>query len=138
MAKNRVFKIDGQLAEYTGFSQVTNKHHFSFYNGGTYSADTLEGMEEVKTVDCTPTWEGIHTWLIAAIEDGNTEGQKVAKAELRKMAKAADLSNRFLNYIKYTDTVLEAKEMPLTFDKWEEWTKEQSNLPHELKGVTQQ
>jgi hypothetical protein len=30
--------------EYTGFSEITNKHHFSFYNGETAALDNLQGV----------------------------------------------------------------------------------------------
>jgi hypothetical protein len=47
----------------------------------------------VKTIDCTPTWEGILRLLLVLVEDGNIEGRNQAKAELIRMAKAADLHN---------------------------------------------
>lgn len=47
----------------------------------------------VTTIDCTPTWEGILRYYIAILQDGNAEGQKAAKHELQRMAKAADQFN---------------------------------------------
>lgn len=48
----------------------------------------------MKTIDITPTWEGLLPLLIALIKDGPPEGQKTAEEELRRMARAADLYNK--------------------------------------------
>ena len=45
----------------------------------------------MKTIDITPTWEGILPALLAVIENGNFEGRKVAIEELTRMAQLADL-----------------------------------------------
>jgi hypothetical protein len=53
-------------------------------------AKTNYNGQEVETIDCTPTWEGVLPALLAVIQDGNAEGKRTAIAELRNMAKAAD------------------------------------------------
>jgi len=45
----------------------------------------------VGTIDCTPTWSGILSALLALIEDGNPQGRSKAVQELRNMAKVADM-----------------------------------------------
>lgn len=45
----------------------------------------------MKTIDATPTWEGILPLYIAGIESGSFEGIKNATEELRRMARLADL-----------------------------------------------
>ena len=45
----------------------------------------------MKTIDATPTWEGILPLYIAGIESGNFEGIKHATDELYRMARLADL-----------------------------------------------
>lgn len=47
----------------------------------------------MRSIDATPTWQAILPWLIAAIQDGTEEGQRAAREELARMAKAADLYN---------------------------------------------
>jgi hypothetical protein len=45
----------------------------------------------MKTIDMTPTWEGILPALIAVIENGTTgEARANALNELRRMAQLAD------------------------------------------------
>jgi hypothetical protein len=44
----------------------------------------------MKTIDLTPTWEGILPALLAIIQNGKTEGRAIALAELRRMAQLAD------------------------------------------------
>lgn len=44
----------------------------------------------MKTIDVTPTWTDVLPVLLAAIEDGTFEGQKVAREELFRMAELAD------------------------------------------------
>ena len=47
---------------------------------------------ESKTVDMTPTWEGILPAILALLADGvKAETRGVAIAELERMAKLADL-----------------------------------------------
>lgn len=63
-------------------------------------------MEQTKTIvyegqvaeaiDMTPTWEGILNYYILCLTDANEEGKKIAKAELKRMAKAADLANALI------------------------------------------
>ena len=45
----------------------------------------------MKTIDATPTWEGILPLYIAGIESGSFEGIKNATEELYRMARQADL-----------------------------------------------
>jgi len=45
----------------------------------------------MRTVDATPTWEGILPLYIAGIESGTFEGIKNATEELYRMARLADL-----------------------------------------------
>lgn len=47
----------------------------------------------MKTLDITPKWIEILGVLIILLQDGSAEGKKVAKEELARMAKAADLYN---------------------------------------------
>ena len=44
-----------------------------------------------KTIDMTPSWEGAVSYLILILESGTSEGKQIAKEELRRMAKLADL-----------------------------------------------
>lgn len=48
----------------------------------------------MKTIDITPTWAGILPTLLVLLQDGSNEGQKTAREELQKMARAADLYNK--------------------------------------------
>lgn len=45
----------------------------------------------VKTIDCTPTWIAILPMLLAGYEDGSATSRQIAKEELERMAKLADL-----------------------------------------------
>ena len=47
----------------------------------------------MRTIDLTPTWSGLLPALLAVIQDGKPEGQRLALEELRRMAKAADQLN---------------------------------------------
>ena len=47
-----------------------------------------------KTIDITPTWTAILPALIAALEDGTAEGKRLAREELKTMARAADVYNK--------------------------------------------
>lgn len=40
-----------------------------------------------------PIWAGILPILLAVLENGNAEGRRMARAELRRMADAADAYN---------------------------------------------
>lgn len=53
-----------------------------------------------KTIDCTPTWTGVLKYYLAVLEDGTTEGKKLATQELYNMAKAADQYNELINKTK--------------------------------------
>ena len=47
--------------------------------------------EGTKTLDATPTWEGLVRPLIALVHEGETyESRQMAKGELRRMARLAD------------------------------------------------
>lgn len=50
-------------------------------------------VTESNTIDATPTWSGLLPLLLAAVADGNAEGQRAAKEELARMAQAADRWN---------------------------------------------
>lgn len=54
------------------------------------STTVYEG-KEVETIDCTPTWEGMLNYYLLVLENGNEEGKKIAKEELRNMARMADV-----------------------------------------------
>lgn len=45
----------------------------------------------MKTIDATPTWEGILPLYIGGIESGTYEGRKNAMEELYRMARLADM-----------------------------------------------
>lgn len=45
-------------------------------------------------IDATPSWEGILPYLIVIMQDGTHEGQKLAREELRRMARLADAAAR--------------------------------------------
>lgn len=44
-----------------------------------------------RTIDVTPTWEALVPLFVTIIRDGQFTGVKEAEAELRRMAKLADL-----------------------------------------------
>lgn len=46
---------------------------------------------QIGTIDLTPTWSGILPALLAVIENGTPEGQKIAREELQRMATLADM-----------------------------------------------
>ena len=50
-------------------------------------------MQTSKTINCTPTWEGLLPAIIHLIESGGPSAKKIAIEELEKMARAADLYN---------------------------------------------
>jgi len=43
-----------------------------------------------RTINITPTWEGITPMLLAVIENGTPEGAAEAREELMRMARIAD------------------------------------------------
>ena len=45
------------------------------------------------TIDLTPTWQGIYHVIELALVNGTFEGRKIARGEMLRMAKAADLHN---------------------------------------------
>lgn len=47
----------------------------------------------VEAIDCTPTWLAVLPGLVEVIENTNGDGNKIAKQELKNMAKAADRLN---------------------------------------------
>lgn len=49
-------------------------------------------MSEQKTIDLTPSWETAAEILILVLDNGTEEGKRLAKEEIRNMAKAADRS----------------------------------------------
>lgn len=55
----------------------------------------------MKTIDVTPTWEGILPTLLVLLENGNSKGRETARAELKRMAKLADC---------YVETLREKKD----------------------------
>lgn len=53
----------------------------------------MKTSERYQRIDCTPTWAGVLPLLLAALDNGTDEGRKIAREELARMAKAADLYN---------------------------------------------
>lgn len=47
----------------------------------------------MTTINLTPSWRGLLPALIAVIQDGTPEGQRLAVIELQRMAQAADRLN---------------------------------------------
>lgn len=47
----------------------------------------------VATINATPTWAAVLPLLFAALENGTAEGKRIARAELERMAIAADSFN---------------------------------------------
>ena len=47
----------------------------------------------VEVEDVTPTWRQIVDTLIQSLENGDEEGKKHARAEVRRMARIIDLLN---------------------------------------------
>ena len=45
-------------------------------------------------IDCTPSWEGLVPYLITLVRDGSPDGIRIAREELHRMARAADLAVR--------------------------------------------
>lgn len=68
--------------------------------GGPFVLSMLNQMEanmktrkKGGTVSIMPDWTGTLGMLLAILEAGNAEGRAAARAELYRMAKAADLYN---------------------------------------------
>ncbi len=57
-------------------------------------ADRVEVIREVTAgqIDLTPSWVAVLPILLAALTEGTEEGQKIAREELARMAKAADVA----------------------------------------------
>lgn len=49
--------------------------------------------QETQIIDMTPTWSQVLVAILAAITDGNAEGKRIAREELKRMADAADKHN---------------------------------------------
>jgi len=72
----------------------------------------MNNEQQPQTIDCTPSWAGILNWYITVLQDGNAEGQKIAKEELRRMAAAAD------NWVAHCKEM--GNTMPNGFTAWHE------------------
>ncbi|NIO82542.1 MAG: hypothetical protein GTN53_18290 [Candidatus Aminicenantes bacterium] len=48
----------------------------------------------MKTINLTPTWEGIMPGLIEVLQNGTEEGKELAKAELMDLARKVDEINK--------------------------------------------
>ena len=46
----------------------------------------------METIEIKQTWEGIVAALILILEDGDEQGKKIAREEITRMAKIADLA----------------------------------------------
>lgn len=51
-------------------------------------------MPEPKTIDITPSWPAALQILLAALQNGTPEGKRIARAELRHMAQAAEAAKQ--------------------------------------------
>lgn len=49
--------------------------------------------EKIRTIDMTPTWEGILPVILYGLENGPAHNRDNLKEELRRMAEAADKWN---------------------------------------------
>jgi len=49
-----------------------------------------------RTIDMTPTWEGLLPLYLAAYSNGSFNGMKAAEEELTRMAKLADIGAQIL------------------------------------------
>ena len=50
-------------------------------------------LDNVRVIDCTPTWAALLPVYIAVLEDGSEAGRVAARVELARMAEAADRYN---------------------------------------------
>lgn len=53
----------------------------------------------MEKIDVTPTWQGITPALIAVLQNGDSQGRKIAKEEILRMAMLADL------WVKHCDSM---------------------------------
>ena len=49
--------------------------------------------EGPRVIDATPTWSAVLPLLFAALENATEDGKRIARAELQRMAEAADRFN---------------------------------------------
>ncbi|SPA50629.1 hypothetical protein [Cupriavidus taiwanensis] len=56
-------------------------------------ADHEANQDAQRVIDVTPTWSAVLPYLLVGIESGNAEGKRIAREELARMARAADLYN---------------------------------------------
>jgi hypothetical protein len=62
-----------------------------------------------ETIDLTPTWVGLLPALLAVHESGeSSESRNTVRAELVRMAAAADLANELVAVLRHTAAKLEA------------------------------
>lgn len=57
-------------------------------------------MTEPKTINITPSWQGLVPAFLALIEDGTAEGRNFAVSEIARMAKVADLKVQAMQAIE--------------------------------------
>lgn len=50
----------------------------------------MSKIKAIKTLDMTPTWEGVLPVYLMAWTDGNAKGRAAASSELLRMAQLAD------------------------------------------------
>ena len=63
-----------------------------------------------KTIVLTPTWAGVMPILIAAIQNGTSEGEQAARQELGRMAQVLDNMGGSLKRVKQYDAEMVAAE----------------------------
>lgn len=51
--------------------------------------------ESPRVIDATPTWAGVLPMLCLALENATEDGKRIARAELQRMAEAADRFNAY-------------------------------------------
>ena len=51
----------------------------------------MHTYSDSKTIDCTPSWSAMVSVILALLQDGNEEGKKVAKEQMKHMAVVADM-----------------------------------------------
>jgi hypothetical protein len=62
---------------------------------------------QMETIKLVPSWAGVMPCLLAVLQDGNPEGREVAREELMRMAKAADMFNKTCNHDMNLDNDIE-------------------------------
>lgn len=77
-------------------------------------------MSEENTIDLKPTWASVMPILIAALQDGTTEGQVIARDELCRMAQVLDNIGVSLERVKQYDVSMQATERVPTGDDYNE------------------